>query len=320
MEKKIPVTLLTGFLGAGKTTLLNHLLKHNAGKKNYVIENEFGKIPVDGKLLEKQYAALFELNNGCICCSLDNELIEVLHDLSVAENKPDHLFIETTGVADAGSVAAVFKNPDVAEYFDLQPILCVVDVENVLERLEQTPETTRQISVSDVLILNKIQLVQPENLESIQKQLREINPLALQFLSSDGGFDTSLLPPEQLHQFPAIDSNPVPKSEGKHRIISVSISTDKEFDRNELFHLLSVTFFISYDQVYRIKGIVKLVNSRQKFLLQSTGKQISLEPIGEWEEKIATSTLVFIGKNLSTDAVTRIIRPAMREQVAPDFF
>lgn len=320
MEKKIPVTLLTGFLGAGKTTLLNHLLKHNAGKKNYVIENEFGKIPVDGKLLEKQYAALFELNNGCICCSLDNELIEVLHDLSVAEVKPDHLFIETTGVADAGSVAAVFKNKEVSEFFELLPVLCVVDAENVLDRLEQTPETARQISASDVLILNKIQLVDAEKLKSIQQELHQLNPLASVFLSEDGSFDFSQVRADLLHRFPVFASTQVPKAEGKHRIISVSISTEKEFDRNELFHLLSVTLFISYDQVYRIKGLVKLVNSRQKFLLQSTGKQISLEPIGEWDEKVATSTLVFIGKNLSTDAVTRIIRPAMREQVAPDFF
>ncbi|MGX7835546.1 CobW family GTP-binding protein, partial [Campylobacter fetus subsp. venerealis] len=124
---RIKVYLLTGFLGAGKTTVLNRFLEAKKDENNIVIENEFGKVSIDSHLVETSYDSLFELNNGCICCTLDDELAEVLASIIRSDNKPDNVFIEASGVADPGGIAALFTQKEVAVFFDLQQIICVVD-------------------------------------------------------------------------------------------------------------------------------------------------------------------------------------------------
>ena len=133
---KIDTYILTGFLGAGKTTILNELLKlfpHNTG----IIENEFGSVNIDGSLIVGKFNEIYELTNGCICCSLDNELYTTLHQIVKNNHSIQNLFIETTGIADVGNIASLLKKQDVSEYFKLKSIICVVDCEQILDQINE---------------------------------------------------------------------------------------------------------------------------------------------------------------------------------------
>jgi len=149
----INLYIITGFLGAGKTTFLNHYLKHHATSKNLVIENEFGKVNIDSRLITEKIDEVVELTNGCICCSLDNELVEVLAKIIKNNDKPDNVFIETTGIADTGNIIGIIKSPEVKKYFDFKSSICIVDAENIEDRLLETFETAKQITVSDIIIV-----------------------------------------------------------------------------------------------------------------------------------------------------------------------
>ncbi|NLR82196.1 CobW family GTP-binding protein [Chitinophaga eiseniae] len=150
-DKPIKAYIITGFLGAGKTTILNSLLQQFTGSRNIVIENEVGKVNIDASLIEAKVDQLYELTSGCICCSLDNDLLEVLGNIPVQEQRPDHVFIETTGIADAGNIIGMFHLPDVQRHYKLENTVCVVDAENIFERLQQAPETGKQVAAADVI-------------------------------------------------------------------------------------------------------------------------------------------------------------------------
>jgi G3E family GTPase len=312
-ENQIKVYLLTGFLGAGKTTVLNHLLGMMPHDKNVVIENEFGKVSVDGSLITQSYSELYELSNGCICCSLDEELYDVLTMLANAAERPDNLFIETTGVADAGTVAAIFKREDVAKVFNLQKVICVADAENVEDYLSETNETLRQLVSADLILLNKSGLVSTEYGLKLKDLLKTINPFAEVIFSVDGSIpDPALIAATTEEQEELDTSNLDFTKTGKHKIVSVTYKTEKAFYKDYLLHALNVTLMIHYKQVYRIKGFVKMEGSEEKFLLQSTGKRLSLESYGHWETDEPVSELVFIGIGLQTPTIQRILRPAIK--------
>jgi G3E family GTPase len=309
----IDVFLITGFLGAGKTTVLNHILAGMQGSRNVVIENEFGKAAVDGSLITKSYSDLYELNNGCICCSLDEELYDVLSLLAYSEQRPDNLFIETTGVADAGAVAAIFKREDVAKVFRLRKVICIADAENVEDYLDETNETIRQIVTADLIVINKTGYVSVEYLEKLKGLMFTANPFADVMLSQNGEIDRAMLLAGENYDMNRLD---IPEADfsgiNKHKIVSVTYKTDNEFYKDYLLHTLNVSLMLHYKQIYRIKGFIKLVGSNEKILLQSTGKKLTLETHGLWEEENPVSQLVFIGIGLQTPAIQRILRPAIR--------
>lgn len=310
---QIKVYLLTGFLGAGKTTVLNHLLGMMPDKRNVVIENEFGKASVDGSLITQSYSELYELSNGCICCSLDEELYDVLTMLANAEQRPDNLFIETTGVADAGTVAAIFKREDVAKVFGLQKVICVADAENVEDYLGETNETLRQLVSADLILINKSALVSAEYALKLQALMKTVNPFAEVIFSIDGSIPDPALIAASTEEPEELDTSNLDFTKtGKHKIVSVTYKTENAFYRDYLLHALNVTLMIHYKQVYRIKGFVKLEGSEEKFLLQSTGKRLSLESYGSWETDEPVSELVFIGIGLEMPTIQRILRPAIK--------
>jgi G3E family GTPase len=179
MSEKIPVTVLTGYLGAGKTTLLNRILTEPHGQKFAVIVNEFGEIGIDNELIVGADEEVFEMNNGCICCTVRGDLIRIIENLMKRRDKFDAIIVETTGLADPAPVAQTFfMDQDVQAAARLDAVVTVADAMWLKDRLKDAPEAKNQIAFADVILLNKVDLVSPEQLREVEARIRAINPYA----------------------------------------------------------------------------------------------------------------------------------------------
>jgi G3E family GTPase len=187
---RVPVTVLTGFLGSGKTTLLNRILSEQHGRRIAVIENEFGEVGVDHELVIGAEEEIFEMNNGCICCTVRGDLIRILGTLMKRRDRFDAILIETTGLADPGPVAQTFFVDDqMQELLRLDAIVTLVDARHVIEQLDHSEETTQQIAFADVILINKIDLVEPEWLDAIEARIKRMNAAATIHRTRDAAID-----------------------------------------------------------------------------------------------------------------------------------
>src|SRR3982074_2023097 len=179
MSDKIPVTVLTGYLGAGKTTLLNRILSEPHGKKYAVIVNEFGEIGIDNELVGGADEEVFEMNNGCICCTVRGDLIRIIEGMMRRKGKFDAIIVETTGLADPAPVAQTFfADENVGRRAKLDAVVAVADAKWLKDRLKDAPEAKNQIAFADVILLNKTDLVTPAELNEVEARIRGINPYA----------------------------------------------------------------------------------------------------------------------------------------------
>jgi G3E family GTPase len=179
MREKIPVTVLTGFLGSGKTTLLNRILAENHGQRIAVIENEFGEIGVDQDLVINADEEIFEMNNGCICCTVRGDLIRILGELMKRRDRFDRIILETTGLANPGPVAQTFFVDDtVSAEFALDGIVTLIDAKHVDLHLGESEEAREQVAFADVIVLNKLDLVDPERAAAVERRIRGMNAMA----------------------------------------------------------------------------------------------------------------------------------------------
>jgi len=203
MSNPIPVTVLTGFLGSGKTTLLNRILTGQHGKRIAVIENEFGEVGVDNQLVIQSDEELFEMNNGCICCSVRGDLIRVLGRLLKRKDRLDAILIETTGLANPAPVAQTFFTDDeMRTNFRLDAIVTLVDAKHILLHLGESDEAQKQVAFADIILLNKTDLVSPKELDQLEERIRHVNAVAkihrthnaeipIESVLSVGGFNLS---------------------------------------------------------------------------------------------------------------------------------
>ncbi|MCY4070983.1 MAG: GTP-binding protein [Chloroflexi bacterium] len=186
VETRVPVTVLTGFLGSGKTTLLNRILTENHGKKIAVIENEFGEVGIDNDLVIGAEEEIFEMNNGCICCTVRGDLIRILGHLMKRRDKFDYIMVETTGMADPGPVAQTFYvDDDMQQKLHLDAIVTLVDAKHIWEHIDDSDEAKEQVAFADVILLNKIDLVAPEDLERLEARIKSMNSMAKIYRSRD---------------------------------------------------------------------------------------------------------------------------------------
>jgi G3E family GTPase len=305
-NKKVTVFIITGFLGAGKTTLLNNLLSQFEKENNFIIENEFGQVNIDKNLVSGNFEKIYEITNGCLCCNLDSDLYSALDQIARMEQLPDNLFIETTGIADAGNLSAIFHEEFVQEIYNLNKIICMVDVEVIEDFLEKTSEAARQIIASDLLVLNKSNRIDPKYMQQVGEMVKKLNPYAHIIFSPDGTLDKARLSePNPTKPLFAIDMG---QSKTKsHDISTVFYETEGEFDIEKLEILLRTSLYIYYQDIYRIKGYVKN-GSGEVYLLQSAGKTLS---VTKTDEAVSKSYLVFIGRKLTTEIAHRLLHSAL---------
>lgn len=314
-KKKIPVHIITGFLGAGKTTFLNHFIRQRLPEKIVVIENEVGDTNIDSALVVDGSDSVLEFTAGCICCSLNEELFDHLGMLANRDEPFDRLIIETTGIADPDSVAEIFlKYPQVEKVYELKNVICLADTRHLEASLKDTEEARRQITVADVILLNKTDLLEKSgNAFLYMDILRGINPLAKIYTGSQGIF-----PIEEIMAISAI------KEEGAetqtrlvthqhnhlhHDITSFCLTFDQEFNMRELSFELSRLLSLYRHQIYRVKGIVAIEDRPTKVIIQSVRDSLALHDGVLWaDNEVRQSKIVFIGKGVSRDAIIRIFK------------
>jgi G3E family GTPase len=321
----IPVTIITGFLGSGKTTLLNRLIAENSDTKFAIIENEFGEIGIDNELVIGAEEGIFEMNNGCICCTLNDELVETLSKLLNSGRDFQHLIIETTGIAEPDAVAAAFvTDPSVQEYFQLNAVVCLADAQNIEDMLHEREEAKRQVSFADHILLNKAAEVSTEYLEKLQVILKNVNPLAG---ISIGDFSKSNIDLLNINAYKAesveIKLRAQHKAGGHHHehhhhhhhhddIVSHSFIFDTAFDMLKLRHWMQVLLMLQGEGIYRVKAVLDVQYQDKKVILQSVRKAYSFSLGEDWPEgKPRQSRIVFIGKKLNKEILEKNLRQLM---------
>jgi G3E family GTPase len=318
MSSPIAVTILTGFLGAGKTTLLNHLIQQHPEKRFAIIENEFGDIGIDNELIISKEEGLFEMSNGCICCTLNDALVETLAKLIRSEQKFNHLIIETTGMAEPDGVAAVFvADVSLQQYFRLDSIICLVDVEQIEDMLKERTEAQKQIAFADYIILNKQSQVHPKYLEQLKNDLAIINPFAT-FEEADYGQVKADLLHLNAYDQRAV-ANQIQQVTAHHHhhhhtedVVAHSFVLDTPFDLLKFMHWAKVTLTIHGQYIYRIKGILYFQNEAQRIIFQSVRTQSAFQRGEAWQEdEKRQSRIVFIGKGVKHEMLERSLHQCL---------
>jgi len=311
-QPQVPVTVLTGYLGAGKTTLLNRILSEDHGKRYAVIVNEFGEIGIDNDLIVDADEEVFEMNNGCICCTVRGDLIRIIEGLMKRKGRFDAIVIETTGLADPAPVAQTFfVDDDVRARAKLDAIVTLVDAKHVLQRLEDSHEAEEQIAFADILILNKTDLVDAQTLEEVRQRLRAINSQARLFeavnadvplneVLGQGAFD--------LDRILEIEPGFLGEDDHEHDddITSVSVSSERPIDPDKFLPWLRKHTAENGQDILRLKGIIAFPDEPRRFVVQGVHMLLDADLQRDWkpdEDKV--SRLVFIGRNLDRDQLAR---------------
>jgi G3E family GTPase len=313
MSEKIPVTVLTGYLGAGKTTLLNRILTEDHGKKFAVIVNEFGEAGIDGDLVVGADEEIFEMNNGCICCTVRGDLIRILDGLMKRKGKFDAIIVETTGLADPAPVAQTFfVDQDVGDATKLDAVITVTDAKWLKDRLKDAPEAKNQIAFADVIVLNKTDLVTPEELASVEAAIRAINPYAKLHKT-----ERCALPIDQLLDRNAFDLDRILDIEpdflesGHHHhhsdeVRSMSFTIPGDVDPEKFMPWINDVSQAQGPNILRSKGILAFKGEPRRFVFQGVHMILDGDLQRDWKAgETRESRLVFIGRDLNENELRK---------------
>jgi G3E family GTPase len=331
MSEKIPVTVLTGYLGAGKTTLLNRILSEPHGKRYAVIVNEFGEIGIDNELVVGADEEVFEMNNGCICCTVRGDLIRIIDGLMRRKGKFDAIIVETTGLADPAPVAQTFfVDEAVGRSTKLDAVVTVADAKWLKERLRDAPEAKNQIAFADVILINKTDLVAPEELREIEMRVRAINPYArlhrtercsvpLGEVLERNAFDLERI----LDLEPAFLESDAPQThdhdDGEHlhahdalphyhdeEMQSLALRTEQPLDPDKFFPWVQDLVAKEGPSILRCKGILAFNGDPQRFVFQGIHMILDGDHQRPWEaDEKRESRILFIGRDLPEEKIRR---------------
>jgi G3E family GTPase len=335
-SEKIPVTVLTGYLGAGKTTLLNRILSENHGKKYAVIVNEFGEIGIDNDLIIGADEEVFEMNNGCICCTVRGDLVRIMEGLMKRRGKFDAIIVETTGLADPAPVAQTFfVDEDVQKNARLDAVVTVADAKWLSDRLKDAPEAKNQIAFADVIVLNKTDLVSKGELSEVEARIRGINPYAklhrterckvkLSDVLERGAFDLDRIldiEPDFLepgddhdhdhdhHHHHDHDHHHHDHTHGlKHyhdeEMQSLSLKSDKPLDPMLFMPWLQQLVQAEGQKILRSKGILAFADDDDRYVFQGVHMMLEGDHQRKWKDgEKRESRVVFIGRELPEELI-----------------
>jgi G3E family GTPase len=335
---KIPVTVLTGYLGAGKTTLLNRILSEPHGKKFAVIVNEFGEIGIDNELVVNADEEVFEMNNGCICCTVRGDLVRIIDGLMRRKGKFDAIIVETTGLADPAPVAQTFfMDEAVGAKTRLDAVVTVADAKWLSDRLKDAPEAKNQIAFADVILLNKTDLVTPEELQELEARIRGLNPYARLHRTERAKIDISevlgrnafdldrilTIEPDFLEGEDHDHDHDHHHDHGDHAhgahhhhhgnglkhyhdedMQSVALRTDKALNPDKFFPWIQDLVAKDGPSILRCKGILSFKDDPERFVFQGVHMILDGDHQRPWRpDEVRDSRIVFIGRNLPEDKI-----------------
>ena len=342
---KIPVTVLTGYLGAGKTTLLNRILTEQHGKRYAVIVNEFGEIGIDNDLVVGADEEVFEMNNGCICCTVRGDLIRIMEGLMKRKGKFDAIIVETTGLADPAPVAQTFfVDQDVQDAARLDAVVTVADAKWLSARLKDAPEAKNQIAFADVIVLNKTDLVEPAELREVEGRIRAINPYAKLHKTQrcavplDAVLDRNAFNLDRIleiepafleeedhgHQHHDHNHDHDHDHDGGHHhdhgghghgglkhyhdedMQSVALTHDGDIDAQKFMPWLNDLVQREGGKILRSKGILAFKGEPKRFVFQGVHMMLDGDTQRDWKpDEKRQSKLVFIGRDLPEDQIRK---------------
>lgn len=333
--ERLPVTIITGFLGAGKTTLLNNIIAKYPEKKFAIIENEFGEIGIDGGLIVGSNETIFELNNGCICCSLQEDFSTTIEALIGSTYEFNHLLVETTGIANPDTIINSFLTTEkIVKHFILDSTVCVVDAQHVEDLIADQPEVLKQLVVADTVLLNKADCVRPGYLQALKAKIASINYSATihcvsyaniseasildVFAFSGEAVEKSTLAFRHLGAMGLTtkeESLILRKKELNHEIMNEGFEMEGSFDFQKFNFWIKAYMFINRATILRVKGIISFHDVEEKVVFQAVKSNYLFE-IGEpWGDEPRFCKMVFIGKKIDSKELDENLHELMVDKL-----